>query len=252
MRAVLLLARRAIRELWRIPAATAPSLFIPAFFLVVNSGALGKELEGAPFLYGQKYLAFQLPASVLLAVAVEASNSGLALVTDIDRGYFDKLLVTPIQRTSILFGRLASDFVRVALQASIVLLFGMLLGARIESGVGGFVVLVIFAAFWGVAYAGIGQTVALRTRNVQATQASFMFFFPLLFLAPTIVPRENMQGWMEVAATLNPVTYVLEGLRSLILQVWDGEALLWAAVSILGLGTVLTTLSLRALRRFGD
>lgn len=252
MRGIFLLARRAIRELWRIPAATAPSLFIPIFFLVVNAATLGEQLGGAPFLNGQEYLAFQLPVSVLLAVSVEASNSGLALVTDIDRGYFDKLLVTPIARTSILLGRLASDFVRVALQASIVVLVGILLGARIDAGPGGFVVLVLFSAFWGVAYAGIGQTIALRTRNVQATQASFMLFFPLLFLTPTAVPREDLEGWLQTASAWNPVTYVMEGLRTLILDGWDGEALLYAAVSIVGLGIVFTSLSLWSLRRFGD
>lgn len=252
MRPVLLLARRAVRELWRVPAATAPSLFIPAFFLLVNTGALGDQLKGAPFLEGQNYVAFQLPVSMLLAVASEASNSGLALVTDIDRGYFDKLLVAPIQRTSILFGRLASDFVRVALQASVVVLVGVAFGARIRSGIGGFVVLIVFSALWGVAYAGIGQAIALRTRNVQATQASFLVFFPLLFLAPTFVPREDLQGWLETAATVNPVTYVMEGLRSLVLDGWDGPRILYAALSILGLAMVLTSLSLRALRRFGE
>lgn len=252
MRAVLLLAQRATREIWRVPAATVPNLFIPLFFLVVNTGALGNVLKGAPFLEGQGVVAFQLPVSVLLAVAGGASNSGLALVTDIDLGYFDKLLVAPIRRTSILFGRLASDFVRVALQAAIVLVAGMALGARIRAGVAGFVVLVLFSAFWGVAYAGIGQTVALRTRNVQATNAAFIAFFPLLFLAPTFVPRSNLQGWLDTAATFNPVTYVMEGMRSLVLVGWEGDRLVYAALSIVGLGLVLTTLSLRALRDFGD
>ena len=108
---VLLLGRRAVREIIRYPEATIPVLFIPLFFLAVNVGQVSETFPSStPFLNGQGYVAFQLPVSLMFAVAT--ATSGLALVTEIENGYFDKLLVAPIRRTSIIFGRLAADLVR--------------------------------------------------------------------------------------------------------------------------------------------
>ena len=168
MTEVLLLGRRAVREITRLPEATIPTLFIPLFFLVVNIGQVSKTFPSStPFLKGQGYVAFQLPVSLMFAVAT--ATSGLALVTEIDLGYFDKLLVAPIRRSSIIFGRLTADLVRGIAASGLVLLVGIALGARVQSGVAGALLIVLMAALFGVAYAGFGILVALRTRNVQAT-----------------------------------------------------------------------------------
>src|SRR5204862_8173840 len=179
MTEVVLLGRRAVREVARYPEATIPTLFIPLFFLAVNIGQVSKTFPSStPFLHGQGYVAFQRPASLMFAVST--APSGLALVTEIDLGYFDKLLAAPIRRSSIIFGRLAADLVRGLLGATVVLLAGLAFGAHVESGVLGAIVLIVLAASFGVGYAGFGILVALRTRNVQATNTSFMLFFPLL------------------------------------------------------------------------
>src|SRR5436309_4772517 len=140
MSEVLLLGRRAIREIVRYPEATIPTLFIPLFFLVVNLGQVSKTFPSStPFLHGEGYAAFQLPVSLMFAVAT--ANTGLALVTEIDLGYFDKLLVAPIRRSSLIFGRLAADAVRGAAASTLVLLAGISLRAHIETGVlGAFVI----------------------------------------------------------------------------------------------------------------
>jgi len=117
-----------------------------------------------------------------------------------------------------------------------------------ESGPLGAVVFVLIAGLFGLAYSGIGMSIALRTGSVQAAQAGFLIFFPLLFLSPAFAPKEVFSGWLEVLATLNPVTYILEGLRSLVLVGWDFEALAYALLSILGLGALTMTLTLLALR----
>ena len=105
MSETLLLARRAVREVWRIPAATIPALFIPVFFLVVNLGQVNRIFPtSTPFLHGQHYVAFQIPVSLVFAVS--SATSGLAMVTDIDIGYLDKLLAAPIRRTAIVWGDL--------------------------------------------------------------------------------------------------------------------------------------------------
>ncbi len=249
MTEVLLLGRRAVREIARYPEATIPALFIPLFFLVVNIGQVSKTFPSStPFLHGQGYVAFQLPVSLMFAVAT--ASSGLALVTEIDQGYFDKLLAAPIRRSSIIFGRLAADLVRGMLGATVVLLAGLALGAHMESGVLGAVVLVVLAALFGVGYAGFGILVALRTRNVQATNTSFLLFFPLLFLTPNFVPFERLSSLMETLARINPVSYVIVGLRSLVIDGWDAGKLAACGAVIVGLVVILTSLSLRAIATY--
>ena len=245
----LLLSRRAVKEIVKLPAATLPGLFIPLFFLAVNLGQVSKTFTSAtPFLKGQTYVAFQVPVS--LAFAVATATSGLALVTDIDLGYFDKLLVAPIRRTSIVLARLAADFVRGLASSTLVLLLGLAFGMRIKSGPLGAVLIVLLAALFGVAYAGIGQTIALKTRNVQTTNASFIIFFPLLFLTPNFVPFELLSEPLRTLARYNPVSYVIEGLRSLILDGFVASKLLECLAVIVGSGILLTGLSLRALANY--
>src|SRR6202048_3489195 len=131
MTEVFLLGRRAVREVVRYPEATIPTLSIPLFFLAVNIGQVSKTFPSStPFLKGQGYVAFQLPVSLMFAVAT--ATSGLALVTEIDLGYFDKLLVAPIGRSAIILGRLAADLVRGVAASALVLVVGIALGARIE------------------------------------------------------------------------------------------------------------------------
>jgi ABC-2 type transport system permease protein len=249
MTETLLLGRRAVREIFRYPEATIPTLFIPLFFLAVNIGQVSKTFPSStPFLHGQGYVAFQLPVSLMFAVAT--ATSGLALVTEIDLGYFDKLLVAPIHRWSIIFGRLTADLVRGIATSALVLLVGIVLGARVQSGPLGAVVIVLLSAAFGVAYAGFGILVALRTRNVQATQSSFLLFFPLLFLTPNFVPFDRLSSAMETLARINPVSYVIVGLRSLVIDGWDAGKIGVCIGVIVALGAILTGLSLRAIARY--
>jgi ABC-2 type transport system permease protein len=252
MNETMLLARRAVREVWRIPAATIPALFIPIFFLVVNLGQVNKVFPpSTPFLHGQHYVAFQIPVSLVFAVS--SATSGLAMVTDIDIGYLDKLLAAPIQRTAIVWGRLAADLVRGVAVSILVLAVGFAFGARVKTGVIGVVLLVVLSALWGVAYAGIAIAIALKTKNVQTTNASFLIFFPLLFLTPNFVPFDLLAGPLKAIARFNPVSYVITGLRDLVLEPRIHWGSLGACVLTIALtGIVLTALSLRALSTFAE
>jgi ABC-2 type transport system permease protein len=249
MTEVLLLGRRAVREVARYPEATIPTLFIPLFFLAVNIGQVSKTFPSSTsFLHGQGYAAFQLPVSLMFAVAT--ATSGLALVTEIDMGYFDKLLVAPIHRSSIILGRLVADLVRGIGASTLVLLVGLAFGVQFRSGILGAVVVVILSALFGVAYAGFAILVALRTRNVQATQSSFILFFPLLFLTPNFVPFDRLSGAMQTLARINPISYVIQGIRSLVIDGWDAGKIGLALLVIVVLGALLTALSLRAIATY--
>ena len=238
MSAGTILSGRALREAKRTPDALVPTLLIPLFFLVVNVGQAAETFptETTAWLYGQSYAAFQLPSSILLAASF--GTSALYLVEEIENGYFDKLRATPVPRTAISLGRLSAEAVKTALMTVVILLLALPFGITLQSGILGFVVLVLLAAGWSVGYAGFLQFVALKTRSAAATNSASLIFFPLLFLTPNFVPRELLTPAMEAAAALNPVTYVMEAMRSVILTDLDavvvGKGLLFVAVFVTG------------------
>ena len=250
MRQAAVLGQRAMREAWRTPEALVPTLFIPLFFLVVNVGQAGRIFPAAStgFLKGQGYGAFQLPASLLLAASF--GTAALFLVEDIEGGYFDKLRATPIPRTAIVAGRLIAELAKGLLIASAIVLLGLAFGITIASGVLGFVLIVLLTALWSVVFVGFMQLIALKTRSAAATNSGGLVFFPLLFLTPNFVPRDMLTRPMEVAASLNPVTYVMEALRSLILQdlAWGRIGRGFAVVAVLG--AIMLALNVRLIRHY--
>ena len=212
------LGQRALREAWRTPEAILPTLFIPLFFLVVNIGQAGKIFpsESTEFLKGQGYGAFQLPASLLLAASF--GTAALYLVEDIEGGYFDKLRAAPVSRSALVLGRLVAEFAKGIVISIAIIALGMVFGVTIASGVLGFVLLVLLTASWAVVFVGLLQLIALKTRSAAATNSGSLIFFPLMFLTPNFVPRDLLTRPMEIAASINPVTYLMESLRSLILD----------------------------------
>jgi ABC-2 type transport system permease protein len=244
------LGQRALREGWRTPEALLPTLFIPLFFLVVNVGQAAKIFPSAStsFLHGQGYGAFQLPSSLLLAASF--GTAALFLVEDIEEGYFDKLRATPIPRSAIAFGRLIAELVKGVLIATALVVLGLIFGISIASGVLGFVLLVSLTALWSVVFVGFMQIIALKTRSAAATNSAGLVFFPLLFLTPNFVPRDLLTRPMEIAATLNPVTYVMEALRSLLLVDLDWGDILPGFAVVAVLGTAMIALNIRVIRNY--
>jgi ABC-2 type transport system permease protein len=246
----LILGKRALREAWRTPEALIPTLFIPLFFLVVNVGQAGKIFPSSSteFLHGQGYGAFQLPSSLLLAASF--GTAALFLVEDIEDGYFDKLRAAPVSRVAIVLGRLVAELVKGVLIATAIVVLAMIFGIDIASGVPGFVLLVALTALWAVVYVGFMQLIALTTRSAAATNSGGLVFFPLLFLTPNFVPRDMLTRPMEVAASLNPVTYLMESIRSLILEdmVW---AKIWPGFLVVAVaGGLMLALNVRVIRNY--
>ena len=246
----LVLGRRALREGIRTPEAIVPTLFIPLFFLVVNVGQAARIFPGSTtdFLYGQGYGAFQLPSSMLLAASF--GTGALFLVEEIEGGYFDKLRATPVPRSAIVVGRLIAEGVKALLIASLIVLLGLIFGIRIASGVPGFILLVLLTALWAVVYAGYMQVIALKTRSAAATNSAGLVFFPLLFLTPNFVPRDLLTRPMEIAATINPVTYIMEAMRSIILVDLHWETILLGFLVVVVSGAIMLAISVRVIRNY--
>lgn len=231
------LYRRGVLITIRQPSRLIPPLFIPIFFLIVNVAAL-TEIVNLPDFPTDDYVAFFVPVPILMAVASIGNAAGFIVVEDIESGYFDKLLLAPIGRMSILLTRLAVDGTRAALQTLLVLGVAVLYGADIASGWAGVPIIVAIGFLFGLAYAGIGLTVALRTGNAEATQSSFILFFPLVFLAPTFVPMDVLAPWLQTAASWNPITYVIEGIRALTIEGFVWSEVLTALAAIVAIGAL--------------
>ena len=245
-----LLGQRALREGVRTPEALLPTLFIPLFFLAVNVGQAAEIFPSSStdFLNGQGYGAFQLPSSLLLAASF--GTAALFLVEEIEGGYFDKLRAAPVSRTAIVAGRLIAEAVKGVLIATAIVLLGLIFGISIASGVAGFLLLVGLTALWAVVFTGFMQLIALKTRSAAATNSAGLIFFPLLFLTPNFVPRDLLTRPMEIAATLNPVTYVMEALRSLVLEDLDWGTILPGFAVVAVLGVIMIALNVRVINSY--
>ena len=250
MSATLTLGRRALREAIRQPDALFMTMFIPIFFLVVNTGQAAKIFpsDSTDFLQGQSYGAFQLPITLLLAASF--GMAALFLVEEIEGGYFDKLRAMPVPRYSIVLGRLVAEGAKGIVLSTVIVLLALPFGIKIASGVPGFLLLVLLTSLWGIVYAGFMQLIALKTRSAAATNSGGLIFFPLLFLTPNFVPRELLTEPMEVAATLNPVTYLMESLRSLILHDLDWGDVLPGFGVVFALGALMLVLNVRTIARY--
>jgi ABC-2 type transport system permease protein len=244
------LGGRALREGLRTPESLAPTLFIPVFFLIVNFGQAGKIFPSSStsFLHGQTYAAFQLPISLLLAASF--GSAALYLVEDIEGGYFDKLRAAPVSRSALVIGRLHAEAVKSLFITTVLVVLALPFGVSVASGPVGFLLLLLLTSLWAVVFSGFMQLIALKTRSAAATNSGGLIFFPLLFLTPNFVPRDMLTRPMEIAATLNPVTYVMEALRSLILQdlTWTPVARGFGVVAVLGV--LMVTLNLRLIRDY--
>lgn len=242
-RAAILLGAREARTAFRTPVYLIPNLLIPIFFYFVMVGSL-ETFAGRSGLTNSE--AFLVPMAIIFAA--QGGSAGMNMVSDIESGYFDKLMVTPANRVSILVGAMAADFLRVMVQSTLVLLVAIAFGLDFATGLPGAIALVLLSSFWGVAYSGIGFAVALKTGNAQATQSIWVLFMPLMFLTTMFAPKEALSGWLETAAMFNPMTYLLQGMRAFTMEGWDAGDLGVAVLAVAALGSVSLTLAFLALR----
>ena len=242
-RDLLSVAGRAVRGVLREPGQLAIGLIVPLFFFIVNVGALS---DVSSFTGVDNYLAFQLPVAIVFAVTGISRAS--SLVTDIQSGYFDKLLVSPVNRYSLLLGLMVADLALVIALCVPVLTLGFILGVGFATGSVGVLAFLLLAGLWGLAFTGFPYTIALRTGNPAAVNSSFVLFFPFAFLTTTFLPQEALTGWLATVADYNPVTYLLAGLRALITEGWVASELLPALGAVAAVGCVSFGLAFSALR----
>ena len=156
------------------------------------------------------------------------------MVDDVESGYLDKMRVTPVRSASILMGKVFSDGFRIVMQVGIIIILGYVLGVNIATGLPGIGLILILAMFFGIAWSGISTFVALTTKNSESTLViSIMFVFPMLFLSTAVMPKQLLAPWVQTFASYNPVSYVADAVRSLIIHGYDWTVIGQAFLMIL-------------------
>jgi ABC-2 type transport system permease protein len=227
------LARRSVIGTLRTPQALVPGLFFPLVLLAIFTGSFGAApgtIPGFPPVRG--FLDFALAGAVLQGILIGGTTAGAAFALDIEGGFFDRLVASPVSRTAILVGRLAGGVAVAMIQTVLFVSLGVAFGARVQGGVAGVAVLLVLAALLAVAISGLGIVLALRSGSAESVQGTFPLFFALLFFSSAFFPRETMTGWFKVVADVNPISYLVEAMRE---QVIDGVD---ARVTLMGLGVV--------------
>jgi ABC-2 type transport system permease protein len=237
------IAIRSIRAVPREMEFIVPALVVPVFFYAINIGSLEPLAEAGT---GVDFKAFQLPVAITFAVTGLSRAS--ALVTDIQNGYFDRLLMTPIRRLSLLLGLMMADLFLIITLSIPVVLMGFIVGVRFETGLLGVLLFILMAGLWGLAFTGFPYAIALKTGNPAAVNTSFILFFPFMFLTTSFLPFDALSGWLQTIARWNPVTYLLAGMRSLLYGGWDAYEIALGFLAIAIVGTVSMTLAFAALR----
>jgi len=245
---VVQLARRSVVRTSRQPAQVIAPLAFPLLLLAVNSGGLRSEthLPGFPT---SSFLAFALAVPFVQGALFATMNAGTDLARDIQTGFLSRLTVTPMRGIAVLAGQLGGVVTLGLIQGIVYLSVGLICGVRIASGPLGVLVLLGFMMLISLGFGALGAFAALKTGSGEAVQGLFPAFFVFLFLSSMNIPRNLIEvTWFRDVATVNPVSYLLECVRSLVITGWNGEALLLGFGIVLGLIAVATTLATRALQ----
>jgi ABC-2 type transport system permease protein len=245
---VLVLAGRSVVRTVRQPANVVFPIVFPLLLLAVNAGGLdaATRLPGFPT---DSFVAFALAIPFIQGALFATMNAGTDLARDIQTGFLNRLSLTPMRGVALLAGQLGGIVTMGVVQALVYLSVGLAVGVHFATGAAGVLVLLAFAVLVSIGFGALGAFAALRTGSGEAIQGLFPVFFVFLFLSSMNMPRDLIEiDWFRVTATLNPVSYLIECVRSLIISGWDGQALalgfgIAAVITVVAL--VLASVSLR-------
>jgi ABC-2 type transport system permease protein len=245
---VWVVARRSILRTLRQPFVLVPSLTFPLFLLAINAAGLdaATEIPGFPT---DSYVSFVLAFAFVQGSMFAVTAAGTDIANDVETGFLNRLSLTPLRGPALITGTLAGAAALGLLQGVVFLSVGLAAGAEFESGVLGVPVLLALMLLNAMTFGAIGTFFALRTGKGEAVQGLFPLVFVFLFLSSVTLPRDLIeQHWFQTIATYNPVSYLVEGLRSLVITGWDGEALALGGGLALGIFALALTAARSALR----
>ena len=240
------LSHRSVINTVRRPTAIIPSIMFPLMFMAMTASALNRSITLPGFPPVDSFVQFSVAATIVQGVLFGAVSAGTDMATDIEEGFFERLMASPVSRTSIVVGRLAGaaalGFFQALLFLGVVAFF-----TDIEGGLPAVLLIGVIAAVLAAGIGAFSVTIGLKTGSSEAVQGTFPLLFASLFLSSAFFPRQLMSGWFESVATVNPISHLIEGIRTQIISGVDLGA--WAvslgiAAAILAVGVIV---ALRAL-----
>jgi ABC-2 type transport system permease protein len=242
------IARRSILRTLRQPAYVLPPLLFPTMLVIVNSAGL-RPSTLLPSFPTSSFLAFAVAVPFVQGALFATMNAGTELARDIQGGFLNRLALTPLRGSALLAGHVAGVVVMGFIQSVFYLAFALIAGVRLSSGPAGVVVILLLATLICAGFGMLGAFMALRTGSGESIQAFFPVLFIFLFMSSMNAPRNLMSvDWFRTIATINPVSYLIEAVRSLVITGWDAEALALGfsvAVALLVCSTIVASHALR-------
>ena len=242
------LARRAVVNVLRQPATSIPSLVFPLIFMAMSAAALNRSIALPGFPEVDSFVQFAIAATIVQGVLFGSIAAGSEMAKDIEDGFFERLVASPVSRTSILVGRVAGAASLGFVQALIFLSVGMIFGVDVEGGAQAFLLIAIVASVLSAAIGSVAVAIGLRTGSSEAVQGTFPLLFALMFLSSAFFPRDLMNGWFRSVASVNPLSHLIEGLRTQIIRGVDLGQWTFSLLIALGIFAIGITLARLALR----
>ena len=247
------MARRSVLQVLRQPAYVIPPILFPLILMGINVSGLdaATDIPGFPT---DSYLDFAIAFPFVQGALFSSINAGSAVARDVETGFLNRLALTPMQRAAMLLGHLAGVMFVALVSSVIYLAVGFAAGLQVKAGVAGVLVLVVLALLIALAFASLGAFIGLRSGSGEAVQGVFPLFFVFLFLSSSSLPRDLIEhDWFRIIATWNPVSYLFEGLRSLIIFGWQAQELALgfgfaALIAVIGLAGATSALRTRLAR----
>lgn len=207
------LSRRAIVNTFRQPRYFIPTLLFPLLFMAISSSAFGRTTEIPGFPEADSFLQFLICTTIIQGALFSSVAAGSAMAVDIEGGFFERLIASPVARSSIIAGRVMGSFVFGFFQTWLYIGIASVFGMRAEGGLLGLLGVSVVAAVFSAGVGSIAAAFAIRTGSSEAVQGAFPLLFSLMFLSSGFFPRTLMHGWFQTAAGLNPLSHMIEGLR---------------------------------------
>lgn len=232
---------RYLTKLVRNPTLLVTNLVTPVLFFVLFSQLLGK-LSVFPGV-GSSFEAYLMPGIVVMCSFLFCPQAGISIVNDLNSGFLSKMLVTQVNRGTILLGRVLTDALIVVLASALVIVTALVMGVTFSTGLAGILLILVTSGAFGLTWAGIFLAIGMRTRSAESVSAfSGGSSFLLLFLSSGFFPTSIMPGWAQTFSAWNPVSYLATAMRSTLNGGYDwsafGVAYAWiGAIAVIALAT---------------
>lgn len=241
------LSKRSILAIWRQPALVVPSMIFPLFFAALGTASFSRATTIPGFPEVDSYLDFALAGAVVQGILFGSTVGATALATDIENGFFDRLLSSPSTRWGIIVGRMAGGMAYGLFQTIFFVVILLPFGLTVKGGVPGVIAMAVSGMTIALMVGALMSAMAIKTGSAEAVQGAFPLLFIALFFSSAFFPRETMSGVYGAIADINPISYLVEGLRSLTIEGFSLQATLQAIAIPAGLAVLTVGLALRTL-----